>query len=435
MKKTVLLLTLALVLAFAAPVFANPFSDVPADHWSYDAISKLAADGVITGNPDGTFTGSRTLTRYEIAVIVAKAMASAEANADKVTAESQATIDKLAAEFGKELKALGVKVAALEKKVGNVKFTGDSRLRYRFDKRDSNGVKTVTTNRYEGRIRLTATAEVNDKVKVVARLSTDDINFSATGGNQNMIADRANVQYTDKKLAVIAGRQSAYLGKGTIIDDRIDGVSVTAPVGNYKATLLHGRLDATTVGRGTAPGLAGQNIDLTALELNGVKFFDKLTLGMDYVQVKTPNKADGFGTDKNQFKIAAVNFDYPVNNKIGLFGEFIKTDWAPTATVKNKHKEATIVGVNVKNVINKTNLNVTYAKYGKNALLTGVTTLPSIARGVTGDTNQLYKVRLDNALMKSTNLYLEWDNVEAKYDNNNPKVKINRFETGLEFKF
>ena len=52
MKKTLVsALTTALVVGAASTTFAaaNPFSDVPADHWAYDAVSQLAADGVIEG--------------------------------------------------------------------------------------------------------------------------------------------------------------------------------------------------------------------------------------------------------------------------------------------------------------------------------------------------------------------------------------------------
>ena len=58
------------------------------------------------------------MTRYEMAQIVAKAMAKG------------ANVDKLAAEFADELDALGVRVAALEKKSDNVKITGQVRWRW-----------------------------------------------------------------------------------------------------------------------------------------------------------------------------------------------------------------------------------------------------------------------------------------------------------------
>ena len=75
MKKSVVL-AMAMALGVTASAYAaNPFSDVPAGHWAYDSISKLAAAGVIEGYGDGTFRGDRLMTRYEMAQIVARAMA------------------------------------------------------------------------------------------------------------------------------------------------------------------------------------------------------------------------------------------------------------------------------------------------------------------------------------------------------------------------
>ena len=77
MKKS-LVLAMAMALGVTASAYAaNPFSDVPAGHWAYDSISKLAAAGVIEGYGDDTFRGDRLMTRFEMAQIVAKAMAKA----------------------------------------------------------------------------------------------------------------------------------------------------------------------------------------------------------------------------------------------------------------------------------------------------------------------------------------------------------------------
>ena len=102
MKKS-LVLAMAMALGVTASAYAaNPFSDVPAGHWAYDSIDKLAAAGVIDGMGDGTYQGAKTMTRYEMAQIVAKAMA-----------KGAADLEKLQAEFAEELNYLGVRVAAL----------------------------------------------------------------------------------------------------------------------------------------------------------------------------------------------------------------------------------------------------------------------------------------------------------------------------------
>ena len=120
MKKS-LVLAMAMALGVSATAFAaNPFSDVPAGHWAYASVAKLAAAGIVDGYPDGTFKGDNLMTRYEMAQIVAKAYAKGAIGAD----------DKLMAEFADELDNLGVRVAKLEKKADNVKITGQVRARY-----------------------------------------------------------------------------------------------------------------------------------------------------------------------------------------------------------------------------------------------------------------------------------------------------------------
>jgi len=72
MKATMYLMVI-LVLACAVPVLAQgPFTDVPADHWAYDAVNQLQKDGILIGYPDGTFGGKRTITRYEFATALAR---------------------------------------------------------------------------------------------------------------------------------------------------------------------------------------------------------------------------------------------------------------------------------------------------------------------------------------------------------------------------
>ena len=45
------------LLALGQGASATPFSDVPANHWAYQAIQSLAADGLVEGYPDGKFKG------------------------------------------------------------------------------------------------------------------------------------------------------------------------------------------------------------------------------------------------------------------------------------------------------------------------------------------------------------------------------------------
>ncbi len=132
MKKMLAVVAAASLVAVAAPAFAaNPFSDVPANHWAYDAIEELAAKGVLEGYPNGTYRGGRTMTRYEIAAMVARLM-----NAG-LTGEELERLKALVVEFQPELEALGVKVddldarvTSLEKGLKGWKISGQMRFDY-----------------------------------------------------------------------------------------------------------------------------------------------------------------------------------------------------------------------------------------------------------------------------------------------------------------
>ncbi|HTW84812.1 MAG TPA: S-layer homology domain-containing protein [Candidatus Sulfotelmatobacter sp.] len=102
-------------LALPADAGATPFADVPANHWAYQAIQSLAADGLIDGYPDGTFDGERPLTRYEMAVLVARIVAKLQANGAGYASKTDLElVQKLIDALKDELDALGVRVTNLE---------------------------------------------------------------------------------------------------------------------------------------------------------------------------------------------------------------------------------------------------------------------------------------------------------------------------------
>ncbi len=142
----------ALVFALIAPAQAQPFADVPTNHWAYDAIAELAAKGLIEGYPDGTFKGDRAMTRYEMAIVVARLLARIESiqipapQGPQVTRADLEAIQRLVNEFRQELTALGVRVTALEEEMNaikarldNVRVTGAYRFRYDSQRTASDG--------------------------------------------------------------------------------------------------------------------------------------------------------------------------------------------------------------------------------------------------------------------------------------------------------
>ena len=223
MKKS-LVLAMAMALGVTASAYAaNPFSDVPAGHWAYDSINKLAAAGVIDGYGDGTFGGDKLMTRYEMAQIVAKAMAKG------------ASVERLAAEFADELDNLGVRVANLEKKADNVKITGE--LRFRYVDQDGVMAKADHGEYYEVwgnksnhtadiRSRIWINGMINDDWTYTGMLQNVQ-NLNNNTGDENTSFQRA---YVDGKLggmAVRAGRYNLVIADGNIYDTRADGLELS----------------------------------------------------------------------------------------------------------------------------------------------------------------------------------------------------------------
>ena len=224
MKKS-LVLAMAMALGVTASAYAaNPFSDVPAGHWAYDSINKLAAAGVIEGYGDATFGGDKLMTRYEMAQIVAKAMAKG------------ANVDKLAAEFADELDNLGVRVANLEKKADNVKITGTIKASYAAYDGDKlgttgKGAAERATN-HQGRLRsdLWITGQVNDDWTYTAMLRNQQYftGEDANKGEENVAFQRAYVNGKIGGVAVQAGRYNKTdITGGNIHDNRMDGVEAS----------------------------------------------------------------------------------------------------------------------------------------------------------------------------------------------------------------
>ena len=210
-----------------AAAAANPFSDVPADHWAYDAVAQLAADGVIEGYGDGTYRGENSITRYEMAQMVAKGMARME-SAD---ARDKALLDHLAAEFADELGNLGVRVDNLEQRIDNVKWEGE--LRYvHLTHRDENTNDTTTESTVNMlQLRLLPVATVNDHWKVRARL-TGTVNLKEdtvnNGGSVALSYAYADGNYG--KLRIQAGKMShfwSYSDDGLVADSWFSGAILT----------------------------------------------------------------------------------------------------------------------------------------------------------------------------------------------------------------
>ena len=326
MKKTLVsALTGALVVGATATTFAaaNPFTDVPADHWAYDAVAQLAADGVIEGYGDGTYRGDQEITRYEMAQMVARAMAKTN-----VSGGDKALIDRLAAEFADELNNLGVRVAALEKKVDNVKWTGAVRYRYISARDKSNDPDRVNSQYLT--FRLEPTARINEHWTGHARIdyNTDmntGKNASNGGANDHMNGD-SDLKVERMWVQGEYGNTSILLGKlpyvtnvdgGMLIDDNISGGQVTFGK-DVMVTLTAGRANHD-------PQSATSYADGKVASYQGVELYNdrdkKFTWGFGYHHF---NNKDAFTADygKKDANIWEVGAGLKFDKNLALNGAF-----------------------------------------------------------------------------------------------------------------
>ena len=264
MKKFLAVLAVVALVAFAAPAFAaNPFMDVPAGHWAYDAVAQLAASGVVSGYPDGAFKGAQPATRYEVASVVARALA--KVDAEKASKQDLEMLKKLVMEFKDELDALGVKVDKIDKRVAVLEDNlGGWKLRgqFFFDANFAGGQDNTTAYTANGlqttfqkdRFRLTLTKQIDENTSFYSQFRSG---ANAAGDPNRGIGDmqmRVRQAYVDTKLpydiSFRVGRffvdpeddHGLYVDNDAIFGDyRVDGFQFAKSWGNFSAKAVIGR--------------------------------------------------------------------------------------------------------------------------------------------------------------------------------------------------
>ena len=297
MKKILAIAAAAALTAGVSAYAANPFSDVSPDDWAYQAVSDLSDQGVVEGYPDGTFKGERNMTRYELAQVIARLMA----REDQLNAEQKATLDKLAGEYADELANLGVRVSNLEKKVGNISWSGDARMRYQD--------KALNDDNYDGRIRIVAKAAVNDSTYVRGRFTSSMDFKDSADANTKMDVLFVHHQFGDK-VGMNLGRNFLTLGQtGMYYDDFFDGAQLF--IGDSKLTLEagYGRMN-------TWINDYGQKKDDTVY----ARLYGQTgRIGYDAEYIKTVGAADA---DKKS--IWGAGLTVGVTDAVDVFGDFYK---------------------------------------------------------------------------------------------------------------
>ena len=333
MKKTLVSeLTATLVVGAASTTFAaaNPFSDVPTDHWAYDAVAQLARDGVIEGYGDTTFQGESAITRYEMAQMVAKAMA----KQDQANAADKAMIDKLAAEFSDELNNLGVRVSNLEKKMDNVYWKGE--LKYDYHGQKNEGESRGSSN--ELTLRLEPTMTVNDHWTIETQ---GDIILSNLGKDPGETEDSKEFNLYHLYVSGNYGNMTYNLGKvpfwteqGLIADDEFTGAQIIAETGKLTTQLNAGRINNETnlmsedTGNRTSDFKDTRHGDIYSIGFT-YKADPKFSLGTGYYYYKNKNLKNGMDAFKDgktygedHVALWELGGTYNFNDKLSLAGVY-----------------------------------------------------------------------------------------------------------------
>lgn len=387
MKKSVAAAAVAaaVVVGTSATTFAaaNPFSDVPRGHWAYQAVVSLAEDGIVEGYGDGTFRGQREITRYEMAQMIAKALArtdrlfdeSARRNEVDATSSSytggvnqggaihsrvrrnyhavKADLDRLAAEFRDELDALGIRVDELEKRLDHVKWEGKIEYTYkshRTENYDRSGKTRV--NQDDWIFRFEPTCEVNDHWTLHARIDAHtDLSRNAST-SFDLVRGWAQGDY--KNFQVKVGKQPLYTNEdGIVWDTEYSGAEITFGnlIDGLRATVYGGRLSAGTVTGtrrhagawdGRQDGGSGEARFFEAAGAEGnlygtdpssfwganIQYQPKehgLFVGAGYYDIKDDDlRTTAYTThgSSNRAKIWSANLGYKFNDKAQLWGSY-----------------------------------------------------------------------------------------------------------------
>jgi len=321
MKKYAVIAVLVAVLAVALPALAaNPFVDVPLNHWAYDAVSKLSAAGIIVGYPDGTFQGSKPVTRYEFAMAVARALAKVDET--KANREDLALLKKLVVEFQDELNALGVnldkidkRLAVVEKNLNNFAFSGSFEVDFYWNNGDYFNVDRDYQTAQVEEAHLYVQKQVDDNVSITFRFE---------GESGRLLLGRA---YADIKLPwdvnMTIGRASfdwegalgLYYDNDAILTDRAYSpiIYFNKSTGSVDLALYYAYSDGDEFSE------YGGRLDFN---MN-----DKLRLGLFYMAWRT---APGEPLDPCAY---GVDFTFKLSEGFKLYGQYISEDLGGTVNI------------------------------------------------------------------------------------------------------
>jgi hypothetical protein len=384
MKKSIVIgSALALTLSIASPALAAAptatFTDVPANHWSYDAVSYLAKSGIIDGYSDKTFRGDKTITRYEMGQIVYKAML----NESKANIAQKALIDKLASEYALEMNKIDSIDTRLTKVENDqtVKFSGSLLEQYKV-KTFEHPLTAIAGKQgwayQQQQVRLNISAKVDNDTTIGIRLANPapttttfkDATANAAGVNDDnsFKADRYFATTKTGVTKITIGRQAMDLDPAELIVDggffSYDGIKVTSSWNGLDFDIRDGRFAKNVTGYSFGSGVTTNATDYSNVYNQSIMIGSKVgKLNWDASLARFSNNKL---SNKTLLSYTFGNLGYAFDDKFSVTTEFGKNTKATTGgtfyTIAGKY------GAQSLNSTGKQNFTVQYLHAGNNSI-------------------------------------------------------------------
>ena len=304
----------------------DSFSDVPQGHWAYEALDYLAKHNVIEGYKDGTFQGNRTMTRYEMASIVANAM-----KADKGDIGDKAVLKELENEFHQDIANMQQQINTnksdiekLKEEAERVKIYGFGRVSW-----DNDNIKGYSDQNDNNRFYLDLKGEfkVNDNWKFAFESETNqryaryvtsngDVRYHEGHDDSDGVIQRVWAEGNIGKLHVDVGRRWRGLGfQNVLLGNETDGVVLDYPLDNngLKALAFYQK-----------PTDAGYDFGMYGLGIQG-PVSKNLQLSLAYAMLDI-DKDESPGYDP-------YNGNAPLVNTFGSHGMVLSAMWNPLPNI------------------------------------------------------------------------------------------------------
>ena len=167
------------------------FKDVPANHWAAKSVYNLVKLGITQGYPDGTFRGTKNITRYETAIFLSKL-------ADKLGAGEVGSIQS-------DLKAIKTEIASLKKGAVGAPISGSFEMRNAVTNLIANSGITGRGPIVNYRLKTALNKEIAENASLKVELDTMDAGFYGTTRDlaQEMLAVEGNLKLNPADMGVV----------------------------------------------------------------------------------------------------------------------------------------------------------------------------------------------------------------------------------------